>query len=162
MRVATLVPALGLAVLLAPAAAVAGSEEFPPNTAQLKLFASMSGLNASSFYERYSSDTCEAKEGEGRLATFNFVTKKEQSEFVPAGAKTWILGVGHVTPKSGEHVLKNACRAMRSFVPEVGHTYEIRQDMAERNCPISIKDAATGAEVASEKHKVKGACRERK
>jgi hypothetical protein len=162
MRLTALVPVLGLVVLLAPSAAAAGSEEFPPNTAQLKLYASMSGISASSFFERYSSETCEAKEGDGRLATFNFVTKKEQTEFVPAGAKTWILGVGHVTPKSGEHTLKNACRAMRSFVPEAGHTYEVRQDMAERNCPISIKDVATGAEVASEKHKAKGACRERK
>lgn len=162
MRFATLRPVAGFALILGTAAASAGSEEFPPNTAQLKLFASMSGISASSFFERYSTEGCEAKDGEGRLATFNFVTKKEQSEFVPAGAKTWILGVGHVTPKTGERVLKNACRALRSFVPEVGHTYEIRQDMAERNCPISIKDAATGAEVASEKHKVKGACRERK
>lgn len=150
-----------LALLAATTAAwPAGNEEFPPGTAQLKLFASMSGLNASSFFERYSSEACEAKEGEGRLATFNFVTRKEQSEFVPAGARTYILGVGHVTPKAGEQVLRNVCRAMRSFVPEVGHTYEIRQDMAERNCPITIKDVATGSEVKSEKHKAKGRCRE--
>jgi hypothetical protein len=162
MRFAALLPVVSLAPLLATPAASADSEEFPPNSAQLRLYASMSGISASSFFERYSSEGCEAKAGEGRLATFNFVTKKEQTEFVPAGAKTWILGVGHVTPKSGEHTLKNVCRAMRSFVPEPGHTYEVRQDQSERNCPISIKDAATGAEVSSEKHKVKGACRERK
>jgi hypothetical protein len=142
--------------------ALAGSEEFPPNSAQLKLFASMSGVSASSFFERYSTESCETKEGEGRLATFNFVTKKEQSEFVPAGARAYILGVGHVTPNTGgERTLKNVCRSLRSFVPEVGHTYEIRQDQAERNCPISIKDAGTGAEVKSDKHKVKGPCREK-
>ena len=151
---------LGLLAVLIASAASAGSEEFPPNTAELKLFAGMSGLNASSLFDRYTTEGCEAREGEGRLATFNFVTKKQQSEFVPAGVKTYLLGVGHVTPKAGEQMLKNACRAMRSFVPEVGHTYEIRQDMAERNCPISIKDLATGAEVKSEKHKPKGRCKE--
>jgi hypothetical protein len=162
MRLVTLRPALGLVLLLALPAAPAGNEEFPPGTALLKLHASMSGTNASSFYERYTSEGCEAKEGEGRIATFNFFSKKEQTEFIPGGMKTWILGVGHVTPKAGEEMLKNACRAMRSFVPEAGKTYEIRQDMAERNCPISIKDVATGAEVKSEKHKPKGACREKK
>ena len=161
MRLTALLSVGSLALLPVASALAAGAEEFPPNTAQLRLFASMSGISASSFFERYSTEGCEAKEGEGRLATFNFVTKKEQSEFVPAGAKTYVLGVGHVTPKSGEHVLKNVCRAMRSFVPEAGHTYEIRQDMAERNCPISIKDVATGAEVKSEKHKPKGPCKEK-
>jgi hypothetical protein len=161
MRLTAVLSVATLALLPAASALAAGAEEFPPNTAQLKLFASMSGISASSFFERYGTEGCEAKAGEGRLATFNFVTKKEQSEFVPAGAKTYILGVGHVTPKTGERTLKNACRAMRSFVPEVGHTYEIRQDMAERNCPISITDAATGAEVKSEKHKPKGLCKER-
>jgi hypothetical protein len=151
---------LGLLAVLIAASASAGSEEFPPNTAELKLFAGMSGLNASSLFDRYTTEGCEAREGEGRLATFNFVSKKQQSEFVPAGVKTYILGVGHVTPKAGEQMLKNVCRAMRSFVPEVGHTYEVRQDMAERNCPISIKDLATGAEVTSEKHKPKGRCKE--
>jgi len=151
---------LGLLAVLIASAASAGSEEFPPNTAELKLFAGMSGLNASSLFDRYTTEGCEAREGEGRLATFNFVSKKQQSEFVPAGVKTYLLGVGHVTPKAGEQMLKNACRAMRSFVPEAGHTYEIRQDMAERNCPISIKDLATGAEVKSEKHKPKGRCKE--
>jgi hypothetical protein len=153
---------LGLLAVLIAASASAGSEEFPPNTAELKLFAGMSGLNASSLFDRYTTEGCEAREGEGRLATFNFVSKKQQSEFVPAGVKTYILGVGHVTPKAGEQMLKNVCRAMRSFVPEVGHTYEVRQDMAERNCPISIKDLATGAEVTSEKHKPKGLCKDKK
>lgn len=162
MRLATLCPALGLALLLAAPAATAGNEEFPPGTALLKLYTSMSGTNASSFYERYTSEGCEAKEGEGRIATFNFFTKKEQTEFIPGGLKTYILGVGHVTPNAGEEMLKNACRGMRSFMPEAGKTYEIRQDMAERNCPISIKDVSTGAEVKSEKHKVKGVCREKK
>lgn len=162
MRLATLRPALGLVLLLAMPAALAGNEEFPPGTALLKLYTSMSGTNASSFYERYTSEGCEAKEGEGRIATFNFFSKKEQTEFIPGGVKTYILGVGHVTPKAGEEMLKNACRGMRSFVPEVGKTYEIRQDMAERNCPISIKDADTGAEVTSEKHKPGKTCKEKK
>lgn len=151
-----------LTLLLAAATAQAGSEEFPPNTAQLVLHASMSGTNASSFFERYTTEGCEARDGEGRLATFNFFTKKEQKEFIPAGARAYVLGVGHVTPKAGEQMLKNACRAMRSFVPEAGRTYEVRQDMAERNCPITIKDAATGAEVKTEKHKPKDQCKERK
>lgn len=162
MRIATLCPAFGLALLLAAPAAPAGNEEFPPGTALLKLYTSMSGTNASSFYERYTSEACEAKEDEGRIATFNFFSKKEQTEFIPGGVKTYILGVGHVTPKAGEEMLKNACRGMRSFVPEVGKTYEIRQDMAERNCPISIKDAATGAEVESQKHKPGKTCKQKK
>jgi hypothetical protein len=51
---------------------------------------------------------------------------------------------------------------MRSFVPEGGQVYEIRQDAADRNCPITIKNVKTGADVKSEKHKPKGACREKK
>ena len=147
---------------LAWSASPFAADEVPADKAELKLHAAMSGTNASSFFDGYATEACEAGKGPGRLATFNFFAKKEQSELVPAGAPLYVLGVLHVTPKSGEHMIKNACRAMRSFVPEGGRVYEIRQDAAERNCPIAIKDARTGAEVKSTKVKPKAACREKK
>lgn len=159
MRVAPLCPAL---LALAWATTADAADEVPKDQAELKLHAAMSGTNASSFYDGYGGTDCEDGKGPGRLATFNFFTKSEQSELVPAGAPLYVLGVLHVTPKSGEHLLKNACRSMRSFVPEGGHVYEIRQDASERNCPITIKDATTGAEVKTEKVKPKGACRDKK
>src|SRR6185503_13323214 len=164
MRTSLLLPALCSLLALVPVAAPGAdpAQELPPNTAELKLYASMSGTNASSFFDGYSTETCEDKKDEGRLATFNFFSKNEQSELVPGGVKLYVLGFGHVTPKSGEAMLKNSCRAMRSFVPEVGHVYEIRQDMAERNCPISVKDATTGAEVKTAKHKPDGKCKDKK
>ncbi len=154
-------PLLALAVACAPFP-LAAAAEVPRNQAELRLHAAMSGTNASSFYDGYSTEACEDGKGPGRLGTFNFFSKKEQSELVPVGQRLYVLGVLHVTPKSGEAMLKNACRSMRSFVPEGGHVYEIRQDATDRNCPITIKDAATGAEVKTEKHKPKGACRDRK
>lgn len=161
MRARRLLPFLLLAAVAAPGP-LAAADEVPRTMAELRLHAAMSGANASSFFHGYASEACEDKEGTRRLATFNFFAKKEQSELVAAGARLYVLGVLHVTPKSGEHVLKNACRAMRSFVPEGGHVYEIRQDPADRHCPITIVDKATGAEVKSEKHKPKGACKEKK
>lgn len=151
-------------VLLAVASAAPASaaDEVPRDQAELRLHAAMSGTNASSFFDGYGSEACEDGKGPGRLATFNFFAKKEQSELVAAGAPLYVLGVLHVTPKAGEHMLKNACRSMRSFVPEGGRVYEIRQDASERNCPITIKDARTGAEVKTQKVKPKGACREKK
>lgn len=148
-------------LLLTPApvpAAEPTAEEL--NTAELKLFAGTAGLNASSFFEAYTGESCE--NGPGRLATFNFVTKKQQVERVPVGATLYVLGVAHVEPKSGEQMLKNVCRAMRSFVPQAGHTYEIRQDFTERNCPISVKDATAGTEVKTAKHKPTGKCKDKK
>ena len=162
MRI-SLLPTLCSALLLlapAPAPAADPAAELPPNTAQLKLLAGTSGMNASSFYEGFTSESCET--GPGRLATFNLLAKKEQSEIVPAGAPLFVLGVAHVEPKSGEQMLKNVCRAMRSFVPQAGHTYEIRQDFSERNCPISVKDATAGTEVKTAKHKPAGKCKDKK
>jgi hypothetical protein len=163
MRLGTLFAATFMLGVLACGPARAADDEIPKDQAQLQLHAAMSGISASSFFHAYASEACEDTEAARRLATFNFVSKKEQTELVPAGKKLYVLGVLHVTPKqSGETVLKNACRAMRSFTPEGGRVYAISQDPADRNCPITIKDAATGAEVASEKHKPKGACKEKK
>ena len=150
-----------LSLALAPVPLLA-ADEVPKDQAELKLHAAMSGTNASSFFEAYATEACEEGKGPGRLASFNFFSKKEQGELVPAGQRLHILGVLHVTPKSGEAMLKNACRAMRSFVPEGGRVYEIRQDPTDRNCPITIKDVKAGTEVKAEKHKPKGACREKK
>jgi hypothetical protein len=150
-----------LAFALAPLP-LAAADEVPPDQAELRLHTAMSGTNASSFYEAYATEACEDGKGPGRLATFNFFSKKKQTELVPAGQRLHILGVLHVTPKSGEAMLKNACRAMRSFVPAGGQVYEIHQDPTDRNCPITIKDVKTGAEVKTEKHKPKGACRDKK
>jgi hypothetical protein len=141
---------------------LAAADEVPKDQAELRLHAAMSGMNASSFFEGYATESCEDGKGPGRLATFNLVSKKQQSELVPGGARLHVLGVLHVEPKAGEHVVRNACRAMRSFVPENGRVYEIRQDATDRNCPITVKDVASGAEVKTEKHKVKGACRDKK
>ena len=134
-----------LLALLAVASAgpASAADEVPRDQAELRLHAAMSGTNASSFFDGYGSEACEDGKGPGRLATFNFFAKKEQSELVAAGAPLYVLGVLHVTPKAGEHMLKNACRSMR-------------------NCPITIKDARTGAEVKTQKVKPKGACREKK
>jgi hypothetical protein len=159
MRNPTLVLCFALFIAAGPALA---ADEVPKDQAELKLHAAMSGTNASSFFDGYATEACEDGKGPGRLATFNFFAKKEQSELVKAGERLHLLGVLHVTPKSGEAMLKNACRSMRSFVPEGGKVYEVRQDAQDRNCPITIKDVATGAEVKVEKHKPKGACRERK
>jgi hypothetical protein len=158
-RLSTLLPAL---LALAWGVASSAADEVPKDQAELKLHAAMSGTNASSFFDGYDTEACEDGKGPGRLATFNFFAKKQQSELVRSGAPLYLLGVLHVTPKSGEHMLKNACRSMRSFVPEAGRVYEIRQDASERNCPIAIKDARTGAEVKAQKVKPKGACREKK
>jgi hypothetical protein len=160
MRNPTLLACLTLPVAaLAPAQA---ADEVPKDQAELKLHAAMSGTNASSFFDAYATEACEDGKGPGRLATFNFFAKKEQSELVRAGERLHLLGVLHVTPKSGEATLRNACRSMRSFVPEGGKVYEIRQDPEDRNCPITVKDAASGAEVKTEKHRPKGACRDKK
>ena len=113
-RRSRLLPAL---LALAWGGALAAADEVPKDKAELKLHAAMSGTNASSFFDGYASASCEDGKGPGRLATFNFFAKKEQSELVPAGAPLYVLGVLHVTPKSGEHMLKNACRSMRSFTP---------------------------------------------
>ncbi|MGH8480979.1 MAG: hypothetical protein ACRES8_00795 [Nevskiaceae bacterium] len=158
-RRSTLLPAL---LALTWTGAPCAADEVPKDKAELRLHAAMSGTNASSFFDGYSTEACEDGKGPGRLATFNFFAKKEQSELVPVGAPLYVLGVLHVTPKSGEHMLKNACRSMRSFVPEAGRVYEIRQDSADRNCPVTIKDAKTGAEVKTQKMKPKGACRDKK
>lgn len=149
-------------VLTFAALPAAAADEVPKDQAELKLHAAMSGTNASSFFDAYATEACEDGKGPGRLATFNFFAKKQQSELVKAGERLHVLGVLHVTPKSGEAMVKNACRSMRSFVPEGGKVYEIRQDAEDRNCPVIVKDAATGAEVKTEKHKPKGACREKK
>jgi hypothetical protein len=148
---------LGLAL---PAIAADEPTEEEKTTAELRMYASMSGLNASSFFDAYDSEACEA--GKGRLATFNALTRGEKKERLPGGTKRFILGVGHVTPGSGEQAIRNACRAMYSFTPENMHSYEIRQDMTQRNCPISIKDATTGTEVKADRVKPGKACKEKK
>ena len=153
---------LGLLAATWAAASPGQASEVPKDAAELRLHAAMSGTNASSFYDAYLTEACEEGKGPGRLGTFNFFSKKEQSELVPVGQRLYVLGVLHVTPKAGEATLRNACRSMRSFVPEAGHVYEIRQDPTDRNCPVTITDKATGAEVKSEKHKPKGACRDKK
>ena len=161
MRHVTMLCTALLTLAAAPLPLVA-ADEVPKDQAELKLHAAMSGMSASSFFDGYATESCEDGKGPGRLATFNLMSKKLQSELVPGGARLYVLGVLHVEPKSGEQVVRNACRAMRSFVPENGHVYEIKQDATDRNCPITVKDVASGAEVKTEKHKAKGACRDKK
>lgn len=152
---------LGLAFAVAATLSMAG--EVPKDQAELRLYAAMSGASASSFFDGYASEACEQGKGPGRLATFNFFSKSQQSELIAGGSPLFLLGVLHVdSGASGEQRVTNGCRSMRSFVPENGHAYEIRQDPADRNCPITVKDLTTGTEVKTEKVKPKGACREKK
>jgi len=161
MRIRSL-PYLCLAVAALPLSALA-ADEVPKDKAELRLFAAMSGASASSFFDGYASEACEDGKGPGRLATFNFFAKSKQSELIAGGSKLYLLGVLHVdSGASGEKRVTNGCRSMRSFVPENGHAYEIRQDPSDRSCPISVKDLNTGAEVKTEKVKPKGACRDKK
>lgn len=148
---------------LAVTAPLSIADEVPKDKAELRMYAAMSGASASSFFEAYASESCEQGKGPGRLATFNFFSKGKQSELIVGGSPLFLLGVLHVdSGASGEQRVTNGCRSMRRFVPENGHAYEIRQDPADRSCPISVKDLNTGAEVKTEKVKPKGACREKK
>lgn len=134
------------------------------NAAEIRFFPGVTGIAADSFYDGYTSEECADKAGEGRLVTFNVATKDMRTSRVLAGARLFVLAVSHVEPPPGaEKVLTTSCRSMLSFVPEAGKIYEIRQDTGQRSCPVTVKDAATGAELASyEKLKARGACRDKK
>jgi len=150
------------ALISACASSTYSEPEETQAAAELHLVASTSGIAASSWVDGYSTEGCEEKDGEGRLATFNLVTKGDKTVRITPGSPFYVLAGAHVEQPVGAEVHKATCSSMLSFVPEAGHTYEITQDFAVRNCPIAIKDAATGAEVATaEKHKPKGLCREK-
>lgn len=131
--------------------------------AQLTLQSSTSGIAASSWVDVYTTEKCVPKDGEGRMATFNLVTKGSKLSRLPTGNRLYILAGAEIEPPVGAEVrMTTSCRAMVSFVPEVGKSYELHHDLASRNCPLTIKEAG-GAEVATaEKHRVSGECRGKK
>jgi len=148
------------ALVSACAAKYSEPEETQPS-AELHIVSSTSGIAASSWFDGYASEACEEKDG-GRLATFNLVTKADRIVRIAAGSRFYVLAGAHITPPVGAEVRKESCRSMMSFVPEAGRTYEIKQDLETRNCPITIKDAATGTEVSTaEKHRVRDLCKEK-
>ena len=154
-----------VSLLLASACLAAADEpkEPEPPSAELLLSSSTSGVSAASWINGYTTESCEAKEGEGRLATFNLLTKSKKSARVGVGVRYYIVAAAAVEPPIGaETVGKTSCRSMISFVPEDGHRYEVIHDLPTRNCPIILKDAATGAAVpTAQKHKAKGLCKEK-
>jgi len=145
-------------------ASAAEPKEPEPPSAELLLSSSTSGIAAASWINGYTTESCEEKEGEGRLATFNVLTKNKKAVRIGVGVRYYVVAAAAVEPAvGGETVGKTSCRSMISFVPEDGHSYEVIHDLPTRNCPIILKDSATGAEVpTAQKHKPKGLCKEKK
>lgn len=165
MRLPALLLVPGFALLVCACATSSSFTE--PDTdvgaARLTLQSSTSGIAASSWVDVYTTEKCEPRDGEGRMAAFNLVTKGSKLSRLPAGKRLYILAGAEIEPPVGaEIVMTKSCRAMVSFVPEAGKSYELQQDLASRNCPLTIKEAG-GAEVATaEKHRVGGGCRGKK
>jgi hypothetical protein len=166
----TALPIVGFAMLVSSGAALSQAEpeqakpEKPePPSAELLLSSATSGISAASWVNGYTTESCEEKEGEGRLATFNLLTKSKKSVRIGVGVRYYIVAAAAVEPPVGAQTVgKTSCRSMISFVPEVNHSYEVIHDLKTRNCPIILKDAATGAEVPmAQKHKAKGLCKEK-
>lgn len=131
--------------------------------ARLTLQSSTSGIAASSWVDVYTTQKCEPREGEGRMATFNLVTKSGKLSRLPAGKRLYILAGAEIEPPVGAEVrMTTSCRAMVSFVPEEGKSYELHHDLASRNCPLSVKEAGGGEVATAEKHRVSGGCRDKK
>jgi len=149
-------------VLLVPAYASSYDEpdEKTPS-AELRIISSTSGIAASSWVDGYSSEACPEKDDEGRLATFNVITRGKKVVRVRVGARLYVLAGAHIEPPVGAEVRKTTCLSMASFVPETGKAYEIKHDLITRNCPIEIKEAS-GAELKTfQKHKPKDLCKKK-
>jgi len=138
------------------------AEPPPPPAAELRLIAGTSGPSEASWMYAYKSEACEQKEDEAKLASFNVLTRGKKIASVGVGQRLYVLAVAKIEPPVGaENVGKTSCRAMVSFVPEDKHAYEITHDVKARKCPLTIKDVATGAEVATaQKHKPAGKCKD--
>ncbi|MGQ0586719.1 MAG: hypothetical protein ACT4PK_05915 [Gammaproteobacteria bacterium] len=150
-----------LAVLLASIGAVSQADDPPPGPhATLRIASATSGVAASSWVNTYSSEACEEKKGEGRMASFHLLRSKEKTVFVPVGKRLYLLAGAEVTPPVGAEVRKSKCLAMASFVPEDGKAYDVKHDLVTRNCPIVV--TLGGAAVATfEKHKPKDLCKDK-
>ena len=153
-----------LSSLLVPAPVFAGYEEPDEKApaAELRIISSTSGVASSSWVDGYSTEACERKKGEGRLATFNLFAKSQKVVRVPVGARLYVLAGAEITPPVGaEEVRQTRCLSMKSVVPEAGKVYEIKHDLITRNCPVEVKDASGAPVATSEKHKPKGLCKEK-
>lgn len=158
-----LVPGLALLVCACATSSSFAEPDTDVGAARLTLQSGTSGIAASSWVDVYTTEKCEPRDGEGRMATFNLVTKGSKLSRLPTGKRLYILAGAEIEPAVGaEIVMTTSCRAMVSFVPETGKSYELQHDLGSRNCPLAIKEAG-GAEVATaEKHRVSGGCRDRK
>lgn len=166
MRLPASLMVTGLA-LIASACSTTAAKFAQPDTAagaaQLNLVSGTSGISASSWVDAYSTETCEAKEGEGRLATFNLVTKGSTRTRLPVGTRLYILASAEIEPPVGaEIVMTTSCRSMVSFVPEADKSYELQHDLAARNCPLTITEAGGTGVPTAQKHRVTKGCRDKK
>ena len=155
------VPAVLPAALLASVCLVSHADDKPIGPhANLHIVSATSGVAAASWVNVYSTEACEEKTGEGRVANFHMLARKEKTVPVPIGRRLYVLAGAEITPPVGAEVRKTKCLSMASFVPEDGKTYEVKHDLVTRNCPIGI--TLGGAAVPSfEKNKPKNLCKEK-
>lgn len=158
-----LVPGLTLLVCACATSSSFTEPDTDVGAARLTLQSGTSGIAASSWVDAYTTEKCEPRAGEGRMATFNLVTRGSKVARLPAGKRVYILAGAEIEPPVGaEIVMTRSCRAMASFVPEAGKSYELHQDLASRNCPLTVKEAGGGEVGTAERHRVGGGCKDGK
>ena len=122
-----------------------------------------SGSGRGHVYYWHSTEACDERSGEGRIAALDWLNGQSKQSMLAAGARGYLLAlrqaleevrtVGDVTEFTSGY-----CRRLVSFVPIAGKRY--RAEMSDLpQCTLSIVDTSTGAPVESlQRHEVGGRC----
>lgn len=138
------------------------------STATIEFVDRHSGPGRGHVYFWHTTQTCDERAGEGRIAALDWVNGQEKKSVLLSGARGYLLVQRQALSGAerqkgflgGVNLVSDVCKRLVSFVPETGRTY--RAEMGDLpNCLLSVTDAATGLPLESlEVHEVSGRCTE--
>lgn len=138
------------------------------STATIEFVDRHSGSGRGHVYFWHTTQTCDERAGEGRIAALDWVNGQEKKSVLLSGARGYLLVQRQALSGAerqkgflgGVNLVSDVCKRLVSFVPATGRTY--RAEMGDLpNCLLSVTDAATGLPLESlEVHEVSGRCTE--
>ena len=158
----------GLCLSLAGCVSMYKKPEPSSTTATIEFVDRHSGPGRGHVYFWHTTQTCDERPGEGRIAALDWVNGQEKKSVLLSGTRGYLLVqrqvlVGAESQKGfpgGTRYVSEVCKRLVSFIPQSGRTY--RAEMGDLpDCRLSVTDAMTGLSIESlDVHEVSGRCTE--
>lgn len=159
---------VGMCMSLAGCVSMYKKPEPSSTTATIEFVDRHSGPGRGHVYFWHTTQTCDERPGEGRIAALDWVNGQKKKSVLLSGARGYLLVQRQVlvgierqeTFLGGAQYVSDVCKRLVSFIPQAGRTY--RAEMGDLPaCLLSVTDAETGSSIESlEVHEVSGRCTE--